>query len=122
MFREKQKRWRRVSTEVARLLAEERVRAGLSMSAVAERGGLSQQMVSYVEREIRNPTLSTLIRMADAIGVDLADVIREAVKRSSGQMPADFGRRPRAAIGHRSGLPDNATAQKHRRTAGAPMP
>ena len=82
MFREKQKRWRKVSTEVARLLAEERVRAGLSMSAVAERGGISQQMVSYVEREIRNPTLSTLIRMADAIGVDLADVIREAVKRT----------------------------------------
>ena len=71
-----------MSTEVARLLAEERVRAGLSMSAVAERGGLSQQMVSYVEREIRNPTLSTLIRMADAIGVDLADVIREGVKRT----------------------------------------
>ena len=82
MFRDKQKRWRKVSTEVARLLAEERVRAGLSMSAVAERGGISQQMVSYVEREIRNPTLMTLLRMADAIGVNLADVVEEAIKRA----------------------------------------
>lgn len=85
MFREKQKRWRKVSTEVARLLTEERIKAGLSMSAVAERGGISQQMVSYVEREIRNPTLSTMIRMTDAIGVDLAKVIREAINRTDTQ-------------------------------------
>ena len=82
MFREKEKRWRRVCAEAAHLLAEERTRAGLSMSAVAERAGLSQQMVSYVEREIRNPTLMTLVRMADALEVNLADLIREAEKRA----------------------------------------
>ncbi len=34
------------------------------MNMVAERAGLSQQMVSYVEREMRNPTLETLLRIA----------------------------------------------------------
>ncbi|MDP3072810.1 MAG: helix-turn-helix transcriptional regulator [Opitutaceae bacterium] len=63
---------------MARLLAEERTHRGLSMSAVAERAGLSQQMVSYVERGMRNPTLDTLVRIADALELDLADVLQRA--------------------------------------------
>jgi len=50
------------------------------MNLVAERAGLSQQMISYVEREMRNPTLETLLRMAAAIEVDLAEVLRQAAK------------------------------------------
>ncbi len=50
------------------------------MNTVAERAGLSQQMVSYVEREMRNPTLETLLRIAAAIGVDLAQIIKRATK------------------------------------------
>jgi transcriptional regulator with XRE-family HTH domain len=48
------------------------------MNVVAERAGLSQQMVSYVEREMRNPTLETLLRMAAAIEIDLAQILRQA--------------------------------------------
>jgi transcriptional regulator with XRE-family HTH domain len=48
------------------------------MNQVAERAGISQQMVSYVERGMRNPTLDTLLRMSSAIGIDLVDVIRRA--------------------------------------------
>lgn len=51
---------------------------GLSMNQVAERSGLSQQMVSYVERGMRNPTLETLLRMADALEADLSRVIHQA--------------------------------------------
>jgi transcriptional regulator with XRE-family HTH domain len=50
------------------------------MNAVAERAGLSQQMVSYVEREMRNPTLDTLLRIAGALEVDLAKIISRAMK------------------------------------------
>jgi transcriptional regulator with XRE-family HTH domain len=49
------------------------------MNVVAQRAGLSQQMVSYVERGMRNPTLETLLRIARAIGVDFAKVIRQAM-------------------------------------------
>lgn len=52
------------------------------MNTVAERAGLSQQMVSYVEREMRNPTLETLLRIAAAIEVNLADVLGRAIKDS----------------------------------------
>ena len=48
------------------------------MNLVAERAGLSQQMVSYVEREMRNPTLETLLRIAAALEIDLVQVLREA--------------------------------------------
>ena len=67
-----------VSAAVARLLREERERQGLSMSMVAERAGISQQMVSYVERELRKPTLDTLLRMAHALGIELPTLIGRA--------------------------------------------
>jgi transcriptional regulator with XRE-family HTH domain len=65
-------------SEVAAILQTERETRGLSMSAVAERGGLSQQMVSYVERGMRKPTLDTLVRMAHGLEIDLSDVLARA--------------------------------------------
>lgn len=53
------------------------------MNQVADRAGLSQQMVSYVEREMRQPTLETLLRITAAMDVDLAKILKEA-QRSSG--------------------------------------
>ena len=50
------------------------------MSELADRAGLSQAMISFVERELRNPTLDTLLRMASALEVDLADVLRQSQK------------------------------------------
>jgi len=69
-----------VCSRVARILRQEREKRGLSMNLVAERAGLSQQMVSYVEREMRNPTLETLLRIAAAIEIDLVQVLREATQ------------------------------------------
>jgi len=69
-----------VCSRVAKILRQEREKRGLSMNTVAERAGLSQQMVSYVEREMRNPTLETLLRMAAAIEVDFAKVMGQATQ------------------------------------------
>jgi transcriptional regulator with XRE-family HTH domain len=65
---------------VARLLREERLRRRLSMNSVAKKAGLSQQMVSYVERGLRNPTLDTLLRMTNALNINLSDLINRASK------------------------------------------
>lgn len=67
-----------VIANIAKALRDTRVRKGMSMSAVAERAGLSQQMVSYVERQMRMPTLDTLLRMSEALAIDLSDVVRKA--------------------------------------------
>lgn len=66
-----------IIAHVAKALRDERLRQGLSMSAVAQRAGLSQQMVSYVERQMRMPTLDTLLRIAEALGIKLSTIIRD---------------------------------------------
>jgi transcriptional regulator with XRE-family HTH domain len=74
-----------VCSRVAQILHKERENRGLSMNVVAERAGLSQQMVSYVERQMRNPTLETLLRIAAAIGVDFAQVMKQAMHGDKGK-------------------------------------
>lgn len=81
MFREKEKQWRAVCAEVAKLLKEERERQGMSKVLASERTGLSRAMIGYVESQVRMPTLQTLLRMADALEISLADTIREAERR-----------------------------------------
>ena len=67
-----------ICSQVARILREEREKRHLSMTVVAAKAGLSQQMVSYVERGIRNPTLETLLRITDALDVNLVKIIDRA--------------------------------------------
>jgi transcriptional regulator with XRE-family HTH domain len=71
-----------ICSRVARILRQEREKRGISMNIIAERAGLSQQMISYVEREMRNPTLETLLRISAAIGIDLSEVIKRATKEA----------------------------------------
>jgi transcriptional regulator with XRE-family HTH domain len=72
---------RRAVLEVARLLRNERIRQGVSMDRLARKSGLSQPMISYVERGLRNPTLDTLLRIAAALDVDLSKLLKQALKR-----------------------------------------
>jgi transcriptional regulator with XRE-family HTH domain len=78
-----QKGCRAIGADVVRLLREERERRNMSMYLVATRSGLSPQMVSYVERGLRCPSFETVLRMADAIEVDLTELIKQASKQVS---------------------------------------
>ena len=72
-----------IEMAVVRLLREERQRRGLSMTRLAEGAGLSQGMISLVERDLRNPTLDTLLRMAEVLKVDLWRVLRQASEEAA---------------------------------------
>ncbi|MEN9840425.1 MAG: helix-turn-helix protein [Verrucomicrobiota bacterium] len=48
------------------------------MSEVAQSAGLSQQMVSYVERGLRGPTLDTVLRICAALDADVCQMISQA--------------------------------------------
>ena len=74
------KSYAELSERIVRLLRDERARQGLSKYAVEQRSGISQQMVGYVERGLRKPSLETALRMADGLGVDLAKIIKQARK------------------------------------------
>ncbi len=67
-----------VGASVAHFLREQREALGLSMNEVAARAGLSHTMISRVERELRKPTLDTLLRIAGAMEVDLWPIIKKA--------------------------------------------
>lgn len=67
-----------IASEVARLVREGRVKRNLSLNVFAKRAGLSRQMVSYVEQEERNPSLETLLRIADILEIPLDTIIRRA--------------------------------------------
>lgn len=61
---------------------EERKRQGLSMERLAEQAGLSTSMISLIERDLRNPTLDTLLRITEVLRLDLGAVIQQAAKES----------------------------------------
>jgi len=69
---------RAVCVQIVQLLSEERERRGLSKYAVAEKSGVSQQMIGYVERGLRSPSLETIVRMAAGLEVDLPAIIKRA--------------------------------------------
>lgn len=60
---------------VVRALRDERQRQGISMEVLAEKAGLSKGMVSLVERDLRNPTLNTIVRIARALNMDLGKLL-----------------------------------------------
>jgi len=73
---------RTLCVKVISLLRQERERRKLSKYFVAQESGLSPQMIAYVENGDRNPTLETVLRIASALNVDLAEVIKQARKEN----------------------------------------
>lgn len=64
---------------IATLLRTSRVEAGLSLSQLAQRTGMTRQAISRIESgENHNPTMSTIMRLAEAMNkqwvIDLQDV------------------------------------------------
>lgn len=72
-----------IAFNVVRLLREEREKRGLSMNVLAQKAGLSQSIVSLIERDLRNPTLDTLLRIAEVLEIDLGEILTQARKEAS---------------------------------------
>ncbi len=64
--------------KVIAILKQERERRNLSKYHVAQHSGLSPQMIAYVEKGFRNPTLETELRMCEGMEVDLSQVLKQA--------------------------------------------
>ena len=69
---------RAMCVQTIRLLREERERRGLSKYALAAQCGIAQQTISYMERGLRHPSFETILRIADGMGVNLEDVLKQA--------------------------------------------
>lgn len=64
---------------VAANVRHRRAEAGLAQSAVAARAGLTTAMISAVEREHREPSFDSLVRIADVLGVEPWRLLRPRV-------------------------------------------
>lgn len=62
-------------TETSSPIATARLAAGLTQSQLAERIGVAAQHIGRWERGERNPKIDALIRIADALGCDLQNLI-----------------------------------------------
>ena len=69
-----------ICSEIARLLKAERLRQKLSLNVVSARAGLNRQTVSFIEQEERTPTVDTLLRLTEVLGIKLEDLVRKARK------------------------------------------
>ena len=69
--------------KIIELLKKAREQRGISKYLVAQRSGLSQQAVGYMEKGHRIPSLETVLRVAKALDVDLAEIIVKARKQLS---------------------------------------
>lgn len=59
------------------VLLRYRTDAGISQEELALRADIDRTFVSRLERGIRQPTITTLIALAEALGVNAADLVRE---------------------------------------------
>ena len=69
---------RKITLDVVRRLREERLARKWSAYRLAKNSGVSQQMIGYMEKGLRNPTLETLLRIALALEVDLSKLLKRA--------------------------------------------
>ena len=67
-----------ISKEVVRLLEKERKRKGYSKYRLAQLSGVSPQMLGYLERGLRQPSLETLLRLCGALEISLSKLIHAA--------------------------------------------
>jgi len=65
---------------LASALRDERLRLGLSQSEMAVRAGIDRTMILRVEKGARIPTIDTLLRMTEALDVNLATFLQRAMK------------------------------------------
>ena len=56
-------------------MKQQREAVGFSLRMLATRSGISASMISDIERGTKSPTVTTLVRLADALGVSAAALI-----------------------------------------------
>ena len=77
-----------VARAFGRVLRAARDAAGLSQEALAERAGLSRTYPSLLERGLREPTLTVLVQLADALHCSPTALVHATLA----QLPARYAR------------------------------
>jgi transcriptional regulator with XRE-family HTH domain len=76
-----------LSTVFGQILREQRTALGLSQEALALDAGIDRTFVSQLERGIRQPTLMTVWKVADVLGIAPSELIRKMERALRGSNP-----------------------------------
>jgi transcriptional regulator with XRE-family HTH domain len=66
-----------VSTAFEAALAARRARAAINQEELAHLAGVDRTFISRLERGIRQPTISTLLAVADALSVSASELVAD---------------------------------------------
>ncbi|MDR6865553.1 transcriptional regulator with XRE-family HTH domain [Microbacterium resistens] len=80
---------------IARALRRERESAGISVSELARRAGVSKATVSQLESGSGNPSVETLWALGDALGIPFADLVDRPATEPTLIRARDLGQAPR---------------------------
>ena len=64
-----------ISLRTGRAVKQQREAAGFSLRTLAARSGISSSMISDIERGVKSPTVITVVRLAQALGVSAAILV-----------------------------------------------
>jgi transcriptional regulator with XRE-family HTH domain len=76
-----------ICAELVRLIADERRRLKLSKNKLAYLTGLNQSTVSRLENYHDNPTMDSLLRVADALNINLGEMLKRAIQNVDKRRP-----------------------------------
>lgn len=76
---------KQMAAVVGRAIARQRKRCGLTQNEVAEKLGVSFDVVSRTERGIVMPTIARLMQLASIFGCETAELLTETSTRSTDQ-------------------------------------
>jgi len=71
---------KQVTNRFGNAVRNARTAAGLTQEDLADRSGLDRSYIGGVERGERNPTLSVIEKIADGLGVSLAELFSYSAK------------------------------------------
>lgn len=77
----KSKRPERLVSRIIMLFKAARLEAGMSHEDLAKKSGVTRPAISHIESGRRRPSLLMSLRLAEALGKNLSDIIREAEKQ-----------------------------------------
>ncbi|OYV40621.1 MAG: transcriptional regulator [Rhodospirillales bacterium 20-64-7] len=79
---------------VAWNLRRHRVAAGVSQETLATDAGVDRTFVGRIERGLENPTVGILDRLAEALGIDVAEFLTKPRPGERRPKPLKAGRKP----------------------------
>lgn len=70
-----------LSRKIVKILIEQRKIKDISRYRISKLTGLSESSLLYIEKKSQQPSLPTLLMIAESIGVDLGAVIQQITKK-----------------------------------------